>query len=51
MLRHWHSRGLRRCAGFVRARVECNRRLLWEEIGLAEKAVRSDLLTSRERMA
>jgi hypothetical protein len=38
-------------AGFARVGVECNRRLLWEEIGLAENAVQSDLLTSRERMA
>ena len=38
-------------AGFARAGVEGNRRLLWEEIGLAENAVRSHLLTSRERLA
>jgi hypothetical protein len=38
-------------AGFARVGVEWNRRLLWKEIGLAENAVRSDLLTSRERMA
>jgi hypothetical protein len=38
-------------AAFARVGVECNRRLLWEEIGLAENAVPSDLLTSRERMA
>jgi hypothetical protein len=31
--------------------AQCNRRLLWEEIGLAENAVRSDLLTSLGRMA
>jgi hypothetical protein len=35
----------------VETLAQCNRRLLWEEIGLAENAVRSDLLTSRERMA
>jgi hypothetical protein len=38
-------------AAFARVGVECNRRLLWEEIDLAENAVRSDLLTSRGRVA
>ncbi len=38
-------------AGFARVGVECNPQLLWEGIGLAENAVRNDLLTSRERMA
>ena len=35
-------------AGFARVGVESNPQLFWEEIGLAENAVRSDLLTSRE---
>jgi hypothetical protein len=38
-------------AAFAHVGVERNRRLLREEIGLAEGVVRSDLLISRGRMA